>query len=663
MLDQLQARRRDETHCEAVLWDLAGQPDYRLIHALHVSDADLALLLFDPTHRDPLSSVHYWLGQLPRECPKILVPARVDRGSPTLTDAELEAFCITEKITGGFVKTSAADETGLDALLDRMKAQIPWDTMTAVTTTATFKRIKDFVMALKEDRDGKQIIVTPGELRRLLESSEPKKLTFSDAEMLTAAERVASHGYVRFLKNSGGEQRILLVPELLNNLAASFIVEARRNPGGFGAIEEDRVLDNRYGFRELEGLDQLHRDLLVDATIGAFLENRLTFRCFRERVGAIQLLVFPELMNLKKPETDVGPLVEDHFYAVTGATVNTYASLVVSLGYTNAFQRADQWKHNARYEYASGLFCGFRRDEEDGETTYTLYYSEHAADPVKHLFQGLFETNLAQQPLLKVLRFEPVKCECATLLDCAVMRKRLDAGKDFAFCEECGEKLALPPADEPIRLTQEVSRQVSDEERASDQRAEFEKMVYQLKSKADAEERPKLECFISYAWRNPKEDADEPKVEVWVAQLADDLRNAGFPVFLDQTDNADFGADISRFVDKVTQCDRVLVVGTPRYLTKYENKNHEKGSGVAAEMDQINLRLRGTEKEKRTVIPLLLSGSSDESFPPALRGKVRADFRDSETYLVTTFDVMLSLYDYSKTQPGIRDWREALVSA
>ncbi len=49
LLNQLCKQRHDGAQCEAVLWDLAGQPDYRLIHALFLDDADLALVLFDPT--------------------------------------------------------------------------------------------------------------------------------------------------------------------------------------------------------------------------------------------------------------------------------------------------------------------------------------------------------------------------------------------------------------------------------------------------------------------------------------------------------------------------------------------------------------------------------------------------------------------------------------
>ena len=55
---ELGKRRKDGTECEAILWDFAGQPDYRLVHALFVDNADLALVLFDASDiRDPLHGV------------------------------------------------------------------------------------------------------------------------------------------------------------------------------------------------------------------------------------------------------------------------------------------------------------------------------------------------------------------------------------------------------------------------------------------------------------------------------------------------------------------------------------------------------------------------------------------------------------------------------
>ena len=50
-------------------------------------------------------------------------------------------------------------------LLERLKAQIPRDEMTTTVTTLTFKRIKDYVLALKEEPDCQDVLVRPTELR------------------------------------------------------------------------------------------------------------------------------------------------------------------------------------------------------------------------------------------------------------------------------------------------------------------------------------------------------------------------------------------------------------------------------------------------------------------------------------------------------------------
>jgi hypothetical protein len=97
-----------------------------LIHALSLDDAGLALVLFDPTlGDDPLRGVEYWLRQLGRDCPIILVAARSDRGAPQLTTDEIKGFCAQRGIAG-YVATSALRGDGLDELVERMRATIRW---------------------------------------------------------------------------------------------------------------------------------------------------------------------------------------------------------------------------------------------------------------------------------------------------------------------------------------------------------------------------------------------------------------------------------------------------------------------------------------------------------------------------------------------------------
>lgn len=661
VLDQLSTTRTDGTLCEAVLWDLAGQPDYRLIHSLSIQDADLALILFDPTNsRDPLGSAEYWLRQLPADCPKILVAARVDRGHPVLTDDELVAFCKRQGIAGGWIATSAREETGLEELLARMKHAIPWDDKPVITTDAVFKQIKDFVLSLKESNSRTKVIFTAAELREAIQKKRGKSAkslrTLTETQVLTAVKNLGSQGFVRMLTLSSGEERILLVPELMNNLAASMVLEARRNPRGLGAVEESRLFDNSYRFRELENLTDRDKELLLDGTIEAFLANRLSYRCFREHAGEIKLLIFPDLMNLKKPQRDDDDLVTENgaSYILTGSTENTFAGLVVLLGYTNLFVRKDQAHDVAWFESPNKEICGVQQVRDDNERTIVLLFSREASSNIRHVFEGLIEQMLSCRDT-HVRRVRPVKCsECGTAVDRAVMARRLKSGKSKSFCEECGTELILPP-DEPLSVKPEQRDQIVIERSVAERRTRFEEIIFELSRYAISEDLAAPSCFVSYAWGNFDH-------ERWVEhRLATDLEKAGIKVILDRWENSQIGSSIPRFADLISKADRVLIVGTKAYLRKFENRDPDFGTVVAAEMDLVSARLLGSEPKKKTVLPLLLEGNPDDSLPPALTTRVYSDFRNDATYFETTLDLLLSLYEISPRDRAALHWKEQLA--
>lgn len=665
VVDELGTRREDGTECEAILWDLAGQPDYRLTHALFLDDADLALVLFDPTDiRDPLHGVEFWLKQLRTGrkkageaqdgcCPTILVGARADRGEARLTREELDEFCRQRGISGGYLATSAKAEIGLDELLRRMQALVAWEQKAATVTTVTFKRIKDYVLGLKENPRRRKVIVNPEELRKRLEKTD-KGWEFTDAEMMTAVGHLANYGYVRVLRTSRGEERVLLAPELLNNLAASFVLEARRNQRGLGSLEEKRLLEGGYSFPELERLSAAERELLLDAAALLFLEHNV---CFRETDPLSQqsYLVFPELINLKKPLLeDERPTEDGAAYTVGGAVENVYASLVVLLGYTQTFTRTDQWRSHARYEVGDRLICGFRQEaEREGELDFVIYFGENVGAPVRTLFQGLFESFLARRNL-SVFRYEPVACANGHTLNRGVVREQLGKGNAFAFCPECGGRIQLPKADEPIQLTQTERRKVDEQQWFAARRSLFEQTVFNVRSYAESQKLPSPECFISYAWGDRAQ-------ERWVEKsLATDLQKAGLRVLLDRWENSRVGSSVLRFVERIDECDYVIVVGTPLYRKKAKNVVSKKGSVVAAEWDLAGMRLLAAEADKRTVMPVLLAGSETEALPPLLRGNVYADFRDERAYFAAAFDLILSIYNIPFNHQAVADLREKL---
>jgi len=248
---------------------------------------------------------------------------------------------------------------------------------------------------------------------------------FTDAEMLTAVGHLENYGYVRRLRTSKGELRILLQPDRLNNLASSFVLEARRNPKGLGALEERRLLARGYDFPELRNVSETEREVLLDSAALLFLEHHV---CLRETdpLRMETFLVFPELINLKKPLEGDAASEDGVAYTVTGPTESVFASLVVLLGYTHSFTRTAQWNNNARYVVGDGLVCGFKQEaERDGELDFVLCFDPKVGHPVRTLFQGLFESFLARRNLT-VTRYEPVRCgACGHLLDRSVARQKL----------------------------------------------------------------------------------------------------------------------------------------------------------------------------------------------------------------------------------------------
>jgi len=147
VLDDLGVFRTDGTKCEVVVWDMASQPDFRLIHPLSAADADVAILVFDPTDRpDPLRQVRYWLSQLgalqDHRCNTILVGTRSEVGAPSMTQSDLRAFCRENGISGGFIATSARKGNGLSRLRARIRSQINWKRLQSVPVSSHFDALK-----------------------------------------------------------------------------------------------------------------------------------------------------------------------------------------------------------------------------------------------------------------------------------------------------------------------------------------------------------------------------------------------------------------------------------------------------------------------------------------------------------------------------------------
>ncbi len=649
-VDSLAKTRADGVPCEVVLWDLAGQPDYRLIHVLFLDDADLALVVVDASRRHELLNVAtFWIKAIEaaraRSCVKLLVSARTDRGNAALSAGELREFAERLGVEAGFVETSARTGDGLPDLMQAIQDHLRWDDLTVVVETPALTAVRSEVLRLKEELSDEVPLVALSDLHAGLNAQA------NLAEVEASVRDLQLHGFVHVVRAADGSPLVLLRPEMLNNLAASFVLEARRNERGLGALDEAAVLAGDYRFPELDGCRNEQRRVLSESAVVLFLEHNV---CFREALGDQVLLIFPELINEKPPVlADATRSLDDVTYVVTGSIENVYASLVVLLGYTNVLRRRDQWRDQARYEL-DGHLLHFRQERpSDERLEIVLSYPAGVPASARRVFQGLVEQFLRRRRV-DVRMYPRVDCpDCGHGLPRAQVIQFVDEGAGITYCPRGGHRIPLPREPERVALSEQEQQVMRAEATAASARTAFAVVATQLRgflAEVVGRRRP-ITLFVSYSW-------GDDETEHWVRdRLVPDLEQAGIDVVLDRSTNR-VGDSLSRFVERVQTVDRVLVVATPAYAKKYNNAT---GTVVAAEADLINLRLLGTEEQKATVLPVLLAGEPSTSLPALMQTRISADFRNPDRYFIELFELVLALHNLPPSVSALHDLRATLV--
>jgi hypothetical protein len=226
---------------------------------------------------------------------------------------------------------------------------------------------------------------------------------------------------------------------------------------------------------------------------------------------------------------------------------------------------------------------------------------------------------------------------------------QLEKGRNFSFCPSCGEKLTLPAREVLTAFPQAEDENISAQRDVAMRRTAFEAALVRLKGllRDRNKEEKSPTCFISYAWGVSEH-------ERWVLQLARDIRNAGIDVLFDRWHNPP-GASLSRFTDQILSSDYVIVVGTPKLREKYETLSSD--PVVAAELRLINTRLRQPAQYGPTIIPLLLAGTSLNSFTPLLQDLVGIHLYEEAFYFVNLFDLIWRIYELPFDHPMLEELR------
>jgi len=428
---------------EITLWDLAGQPEYRLIHQLFIDDTDAALLLFDCSDAaDPFRGILYWGKVLKKHAPshslKLLIASRCDVSPVTVDQNQIDQI-INKFNLNCFFHTSAKSGDGIENLIKYLTHNIQWENLPQTTTPKLFHSIRQILMELKENGD---IIISADRIKQEIELKYKNKP--NNEEIGTVILLLQSRGFIYLLytdtdSNDSNSSMILLKPELINQYASSIIQSARNHPLGIGAVPEREVIIAAIPFTGVDRLIPSQEKIILESSVKILIKHDL---CFRE----MGYLVFPSQINIAQPKIkDSNSKRCEIAYRFSGSIETIYASLVVRLSHTNYFQRETQWKYAVEFS-RDGFRLGFKmKTVEEGTGEVEIYFDNEIDEFDRVTFIRFITDHLRNKgiDIKEQLRLYCPKCD-EEIRDVKAISKRIKAGKIDIICQFCDNSVMIP---------------------------------------------------------------------------------------------------------------------------------------------------------------------------------------------------------------------------
>ncbi|HLP58667.1 MAG TPA: DUF4365 domain-containing protein, partial [Candidatus Deferrimicrobium sp.] len=452
---------------EALLWDLAGQEDYRLIHQLYLDETALALVLFNPQKNDPFAETVDWLKALdaamaknkPGRPVKLLVAARTDVGSITVSQKKIDRF-LEQQGFAAYLPTSAKsghncsdclNDNQPSALKQAIARHIPWSHLPWTSTPRLLRELKNAVLVMKEEKLG--LLGFPV-LAKRLKQELPREI-FGEDDVRTAVSLLYNHGLVMPLPFG---DLVLLQPELLNGYASAVIRAARAHIDEIGCVSQDDVFQRRIDMTGVTRLPQAEEDLLLRAMVQTLLDKSL---CIAEDTDRGKQLIFP---SQYRRERDI-PVHPEIFvsYTFTGELAMVYTTLVVRLWYGGGFDNKELWCNAAEFATPGGKIMGLVMERSgEGEGTISVFFHHDAAEDSKVMFSEYVHRHLHKyaRDVRRDRRYVCGKCG-NPVIDREAVRKRLAAGIKFITCQGCDEKIPFLDRIEQRLASEPVARRVA----------------------------------------------------------------------------------------------------------------------------------------------------------------------------------------------------------
>jgi hypothetical protein len=375
-----------------------------------MDETALAVLVFDGQKEDLFETLGQWDRDLTRaarkEFAKLLVAGRVDAGGLRASRSEVEKFAAERKF-GGFLETSAKTNLNCEELKQAILDAIPWDELPCRTTEVLFKRLKEEIIALKDEG---RVLMRFNELRETLQlrlasktdipvrqaeetgrNARPTVERFTDEQLKAVLTLLAGPGVVWELAFGSW---VLLQPERINAYAQAVIRTLQADEHQRGCLMEERVLkgDLMYesSMTRLEGDEERFVLLAMHQTL---VERGL---CLRQPTTQGNLLVFPSYYRKERPDIVQYPAVQVN-YRFTGFLDELYATLVVRLHHSDAFERDELWRYAADFKTNAGKQLGIKLTRRaPGMGDLEVYFDKDVAVEEKIIFSKYVHEHLLQ---------------------------------------------------------------------------------------------------------------------------------------------------------------------------------------------------------------------------------------------------------------------------
>jgi len=500
------ADHRKQTR-ETLLWDLAGQPGYRVIHQLHLNEVAVALVVFDArSETDPLAGVRQWeralrLAQqrqgtscVPMK--KILVLARADRGTVSVSKERLEAL-LEEFGFDGYFETSAKEGWQIKELRQAIEQAIPWGELPEVSSTVLFADIKTFLLEVKKTG---RLLARANELYnefvrppaatlqqkstavvsflKKFFSRNPDVVTREPSlpdQFDTCIGRLENRDLIRRLSFGG---YVLLQPELLDAYASAMVNAAKEGPDGLGSIAEDAALAGQFYVPDEQKVkDRGQEQLLLHATVEELMQHDLALR---ENAADGRFLVFPSQFNRDYEDAPEPP---GKAVAVTfdGPVQSLYSTLAVRLGHSGLFTtgRAEMWRNAAVFTAKAGGKCGLYLHEfAEARGRLVIFYDQHEglapSDETRFHFEEFVLAHTQRRALegtVDLVRFF-VCASCGNPVPDNYVKLLRERGMKSFDCP-CGAKVSLTEPKERMHYASKVQAM----EQSADRQRDFEMFV------------------------------------------------------------------------------------------------------------------------------------------------------------------------------------------